>query len=106
MARIEKMVALQVIDESWKDHLREMDDLKEGIHLRAYGQKDPLVEYKTEAFRMFMELVDLMDAEIVTTVFRLFPAPTQELPLRRSAASAADAPEPRFRRRHGFPGEP
>jgi preprotein translocase subunit SecA len=84
MARIEKMVALQVIDERWKDHLREMDDLKEGIHLRAYGQKDPLVEYKTEAFRMFVELVDLMDAEIVTTVFKLFPAPTQELPLRQS----------------------
>jgi len=66
MGRIEKMVVLQVIDEKWKDHLREMDDLKEGIHLRAYGQKDPLVEYKTEGFRMFMELIDLIDTEIVT----------------------------------------
>jgi preprotein translocase subunit SecA len=56
MATIEKMVTLQVIDDRWKDHLREMDDLKEGIHLRAYGQKDPLIEYKTEGFRMFMEL--------------------------------------------------
>jgi preprotein translocase subunit SecA len=73
MARIEKMVVLQVIDERWKDHLREMDDMKEGIHLRAYGQKDPLVEYKTEAFRMFMELLDLVNTEIVTTVFKLFP---------------------------------
>ena len=82
MGRIEKMVVLQVIDEKWKDHLREMDDLKEGIHLRAYGQKDPLVEYKTEGFRMFMELVDQVDTEIVTTVFKLFPAATQELPLR------------------------
>jgi preprotein translocase subunit SecA len=82
MGRIEKMVALQVIDDRWKDHLREMDDLKEGIHLRAYGQKDPLVEYKTEGFRMFMELIDLIDTEIVTTVFKLFPAPTQELPIR------------------------
>jgi preprotein translocase subunit SecA len=82
MGRIEKMVVLQVIDEKWKDHLREMDDLKEGIHLRAYGQKDPLVEYKTEGFRMFMELIDLIDTEIVTTVFRLFPAQTQELPIR------------------------
>jgi preprotein translocase subunit SecA len=77
------MVALQVIDERWKDHLREMDDLKEGIHLRAYGQKDPLVEYKTEGFRMFMDLVDLMDTEIVSTVFRLTPAPAQEMPLRQ-----------------------
>ena len=82
MGRIEKMVVLQVIDEKWKDHLREMDDLKEGIHLRAYGQKDPLVEYKTEGFRMFMELIDLIDTEIVTTVFKLFPAQTQELPIR------------------------
>ena len=82
MARIEKMVVLQVIDEKWKDHLREMDDLKEGIHLRAYGQKDPLVEYKTEGFRMFMELLDQINSEIVTTVFRLFPAPPQQLPMR------------------------
>ena len=82
MASIEKMVVLQVIDEKWKDHLREMDDLKEGIHLRAYGQKDPIVEYKTEAFRMFIELLDLVNTEILTTVFRLFPAPTQQLPIR------------------------
>jgi preprotein translocase subunit SecA len=85
MARIEKMVVLQVIDEKWKDHLREMDDLKEGIHLRAYGQKDPLVEYKTEGFRMFMDLLDLMNAEIVSTVFKLFPAPAQPVPLRGPA---------------------
>jgi preprotein translocase subunit SecA len=81
MARIEKMVVLQVIDDKWKDHLREMDDLKEGIHLRAYGQKDPLVEYKTEAFRMFMDLLDLINTEIVTSVFKLFPA-AQQLPVR------------------------
>jgi preprotein translocase subunit SecA len=83
MAQIEKMVVLQVIDEKWKDHLREMDDLKEGIHLRAYGQKDPLVEYKTEAFGMFMELLDQINTEAVTTVFRLFPASAQQqIPLR------------------------
>ncbi|MCZ6774893.1 MAG: preprotein translocase subunit SecA [Ignavibacteria bacterium] len=82
LSTIEKMVVLQVIDEKWKDHLREMDDLKEGIHLRAYGQKDPLVEYKTEAFRMFMELLELMNTEIVTTAFKLFPTPSQQLPIR------------------------
>ena len=82
MASIEKMVVLQVIDEKWKDHLREMDDLKEGIHLRAYGQKDPIVEYKTEAFRMFIELLEQLNTEILTTVFRLYPAPTQQLPIR------------------------
>jgi preprotein translocase subunit SecA len=82
LATIEKMVSLQVIDEKWKDHLREMDDLKEGIHLRAYGQKDPIVEYKTEAFSMFIELLDLVNTEVLTTVFKLFPAPTQQLPIR------------------------
>jgi preprotein translocase subunit SecA len=79
MGIIEKRVMLQVIDDKWKDHLREMDDLKEGIHLRAYGQKDPLVEYKTEAFRMFMELIDLVNTEVVTSVFRLYPAQPQDL---------------------------
>ncbi|MER3525167.1 MAG: preprotein translocase subunit SecA [Ignavibacteria bacterium] len=82
MAQIEKMVVLRVIDERWKDHLREMDDLKEGIHLRAYGQKDPIVEYKTEAFSMFMEFLDLVNTEIVTTAFKLFPVQAQQLPLR------------------------
>lgn len=82
MTQIEKMVVLRVIDEKWKDHLREMDDLKEGIHLRAYGQKDPIVEYKTEAFRMFMEFLDQVNTEIVTTAFKLFPVEQQQLPLR------------------------
>ncbi|MBI4548232.1 MAG: preprotein translocase subunit SecA [Ignavibacteriae bacterium] len=83
MAMLEKMVALQVIDEKWKDHLREMDDLKEGIHLRAYGQKDPLIEYKTEAFNMFVELLDMINMETLNLVFKLFPTPMQEIPIRR-----------------------
>ncbi len=90
MGIIEKRVMLQVIDDKWKDHLREMDDLKEGIHLRAYGQKDPLVEYKTEAFRMFMELLDLVNAEVVSSVFRLFPAQPQEL----APLAASRRPQP------------
>ncbi len=90
MGLIEKRVMLQVIDDRWKDHLREMDDLKEGIHLRAYGQKDPLVEYKTEAFRMFMELLDLVNAEVVSSIFRLFPAQPQEL----APLSASRRPQP------------
>ncbi len=83
MAQLEKFVALQVIDEKWKDHLREMDDLKEGIHLRAYGQKDPLIEYKTESFNMFVELLDLIRNDTLNMVFKLFPQPLQEIPYRR-----------------------
>ncbi len=57
--KIERYRLLQVIDEKWRDHLYEMDQLKEGISLRAYGQRDPLIEYKTESFKLFTEL--LMD---------------------------------------------
>jgi preprotein translocase subunit SecA len=84
LSTLEKMVLLQVIDEKWKDHLREMDDLKEGIHLRAYGQKDPIVEYKTEAFRMFVELLDLVRDEALNLVFKLFPQVDDAAPVRRA----------------------
>ncbi len=83
LAMLEKIVSLQVIDEKWKDHLREMDDLKEGIHLRAYGQKDPIIEYKTESFRMFVELIDMINTETLNLVFKLFPTPAEEVPVRR-----------------------
>ncbi|MBI5214331.1 MAG: preprotein translocase subunit SecA [Ignavibacteriae bacterium] len=89
MATLEKMVVLQVIDEKWKDHLREMDDMKEGIHLRAYGQKDPLIEYKSEAFRMFSELLDLITSETLNLLFKFNPPVMQQelvIPARRSRA--------------------
>ncbi|HEX9828753.1 MAG TPA: SEC-C metal-binding domain-containing protein, partial [Bacteroidota bacterium] len=83
MAMLEKMATLQVIDTKWRDHLREMDDLKEGIHLRGYGQKDPLVEYKTEAFKMFMELMELIADEVVRIVYTYFPERPEQLPAQR-----------------------
>jgi len=87
MQMLEKFVALQVIDEKWKDHLREMDDLKEGIHLRGYGQKDPILEYKGEAFSMFSQLIDLIANETVQMAFKLFPTQQQEIPVRRPLRS-------------------
>ncbi len=80
MSTLEKMATLQVIDTKWRDHLREMDDLKEGIHLRGYGQKDPLVEYKTESFGMFMELMDQISDETLSMVFKLYPERPEQLP--------------------------
>jgi len=56
MRQLERLVLLSIIDEKWRDHLYEIDQLKEGIGLRAYGQKDPLIEYKSEAFKAFLEL--------------------------------------------------
>jgi preprotein translocase subunit SecA len=83
-AMLEKMVTLQVIDEKWKDHLREMDDLKEGIHMRAYGQKDPLIEYKGEAFRMFTQLLEFITTETIQLIFKLYPTVAQPVPVRRA----------------------
>jgi preprotein translocase subunit SecA len=83
MRTLEKIMTLQVIDSKWRDHLREMDDLKEGIHLRGYGQKDPLVEYKTESFKMFMELMDLIEEEVTSLVFKLYPERPEQLPPQR-----------------------
>jgi preprotein translocase subunit SecA len=84
MGTLEKMAMLQVIDAKWRDHLREMDDLKEGIHLRGYGQRDPLVEYKTEAFHMFMELMDFISTDVLDLVFKLFPERPEQLPIQRT----------------------
>lgn len=83
MSTLEKMAVLQVIDSKWREHLREMDDLKEGIHLRGYGQKDPLVEYKGEAFKMFIELMDLIQTQTLDMVFKLYPQRPEELPVQR-----------------------
>ena len=85
MSRLERMATLQVIDEKWKEHLREMDDLKEGINLRAYGQKDPVVEYKREAYGMFVEMLKDISREVLQIVYRAFPAVPEEVPQRRTA---------------------
>lgn len=71
MRHLERMVFLQIIDIKWKDHLYAMDNLREGIGLRAYGQRDPLVEYKREAFEMFSQMITGIEEEAVETIFRL-----------------------------------
>jgi len=85
MARLERYAVLSVIDHKWKEHLREMDDLKEGIGLRAYGQKDPLVEYKGEAFKLFVELLNQVRNESVSFAFKFFPQAAEEVQRRRTA---------------------
>ncbi|NOX36191.1 MAG: preprotein translocase subunit SecA [Calditrichaeota bacterium] len=66
----EKYIILRVIDDNWKDHLHQMDLLKEGIGLRAYGQKDPLVEYKQEAYHMFLDLIDTINQKTLELLWR------------------------------------
>jgi preprotein translocase subunit SecA len=71
MRDLERIVFLQVIDSKWKDHLYAMDNLREGIGLRAYGQKDPLVEYQNEAFNMFEDMIEKIKEEIVEYIFKI-----------------------------------
>ena len=68
---IEKAVMLQVLDTQWKEHLATMDQLRQGIHLRGYAQKDPKQEYKRESFEMFTEMLDRIKHEVVTILSRV-----------------------------------
>ncbi len=78
MGQIEKYAVLSVIDLRWREHLREIDSLREGINLRAYGQKDPLLEYKQEAFRLFIDLLRDIELETLSLAFKLFPVDPEE----------------------------
>ncbi len=81
----ERMILLQVIDTQWKDHLLEMDHLKEGIGLRGYGQKDPLIEYKKEGFNMFQSLLDRIEEDAVRYLFLVQPVVEQPVLERKQA---------------------
>jgi preprotein translocase subunit SecA len=71
MRELERMVLLSIIDNKWREHLYEMDYLEEGIHLRAYGQRDPLTEYRREAFAMFEEMKSGIRDEFVGYIYRV-----------------------------------
>jgi preprotein translocase subunit SecA len=72
MREIERRVLLNIVDELWRDHLHEMDLLKEGISFRAYGQKDPLIEYKKESFYLFQDLVANINKNVTRKVFTTY----------------------------------
>ncbi|HPF69656.1 MAG TPA: preprotein translocase subunit SecA, partial [Candidatus Krumholzibacteria bacterium] len=69
-AQLLKFVVLQVLDENWRDHLNELIMLRSGIGLRSYGQRDPLVEYKTESYTLFESMMNRMESQIVNLFFR------------------------------------
>lgn len=73
MREIERWVMLQTIDQYWKDHLLSLDHLRDGIGLRGYGQKDPLQEYKREAFDLFKRLVSAIKTDTLETLYRVQP---------------------------------
>jgi preprotein translocase subunit SecA len=74
----EKFVMLQVVDQQWKDHLLALDHLKEGIGLRGYGQRDPLIEYKKESFELFTLMKERIEDQIVQYLFKLQPVAREE----------------------------
>ncbi len=75
---LEKVIMLQAIDYHWKDHLLAIDQLKEGIGLRGYAQKNPLIEYQKEAYQMFLEMLDLIKRDTTQKLFAVQIAKEQE----------------------------
>ena len=98
LRRVERDIMLQVVDVQWKDHLYSLDHLKEGISLRGYGQRNPLVEYKRESFAMFQGMKDRIDEETVKYLWRLRPvaqgedAAVRQPALRRATPLSYSAP--------------
>jgi len=80
MRQIEKAVMLQTLDTQWKDHLAQMDYLRQGIHLRGYAQKNPKQEYKREAFEMFSAMLDSIKQEVIKTLSRMQVQTPDEVP--------------------------
>lgn len=70
---LEKAAVLSVIDDKWMQHLRELDSVKEGIGLRSFAQKDPLLEYKREAFDMFKQLLGMINQDAISLIWKSFP---------------------------------
>ena len=109
MRWLERRIILDIVDTQWKDHLLTLDHLKEGIGLRGYGQKDPLVEFKKEAFILFEDMMGRIDTETVRYLFLVQPArpedeareierrqrrQQQELQYQAGAAGKAEEPKP------------
>jgi preprotein translocase subunit SecA len=106
MRDLERMVLLSIIDNMWREHLYEMDYLEEGIHLRAYGQRDPLTEYRREAFQMFEEMKAGITDEFVKYIYRVElvrqdepsrPRPQRVMASHGDGADDGEAPGPQAR---------
>jgi preprotein translocase subunit SecA len=96
---IERGLLLYVIDKHWRDHLYDLDGVRAGIGLRAYGQKDPLIEYKSEAFELFLKMLDSIDEEVVMLLFKgrwvkSEPEPHAAQPAMRAFKPEVRGPQP------------
>ncbi len=87
---LERVAVLSMIDEQWTEHLRELDEVREGINLRAYGQRDPLIEYKMEAYKLFAEMMEEINQDVASFIVKAGP-------LVGGQATRKGAPAPRRR---------
>ena len=108
--KVERDIMLQIVDAQWKDHLYSLDHLKEGIGLRGYGQRDPLVEYKRESFTLFQDMKARVDEEMVRAMWWLRPVFSEDgapaAPVRRPAPRRTPLilNDPAAALNSGFPG--
>ncbi|MCL5056622.1 MAG: preprotein translocase subunit SecA [Actinobacteria bacterium] len=93
MREVERVVTLRIVDERWMDHLDAMDQLREGIGLRAYGQKDPLIEYKFEGYEMFNNMIASIQEDVVRYIFRVNLVHQEEQPRQRNVVENRYAEE-------------
>jgi preprotein translocase subunit SecA len=93
LTRVERDIMLQIVDQQWKDHLYSLDHLKEGIGLRGYGQRDPLVEYKKESFALFQDMRGRIEEEVVRYLWYLKPVVERDGVEPRVAAPVRQAPK-------------
>ncbi|MGI5877536.1 MAG: SEC-C metal-binding domain-containing protein, partial [Christensenellales bacterium] len=93
MREVERVVLLRVVDRKWMDHIDAMDQLRQGIGLRAYGQRDPVIEYKFEGFDMFEAMTHAIQEEAVTMLYHLNieKVPQRQQVARPVAAGRADS---------------
>ena len=97
MRQIEKIVALRTLDFLWMDHLENMESLRDSVRLRAYGQQDPLVEYKREGHKMFQRMLELFESNTINTIFKAqlqqkpntSAQPVQQSPIQNFSDSAS-----------------
>ena len=89
MRELERYIVLQVVDLRWREHLENMDYMREGIHLRGMAQKDPLVEYRNEGHIMFLELNDSIRTEVISLLFHM---PVEVVPADDDGMSGAPPP--------------
>lgn len=107
--QIERFVTLSVIDNLWVDHLDAVENLRQGIGLRGYGQRDPLVEYKNEAFKMFEQLISAIDDEIVHRIYKIHiqsPEHTHEHQHVHTQAAGDTTVSPQLQSREVSEGKP